>query len=179
MDSNNIVNFKESTTILNACTKKVWKFIEGTTYIKCLCSERRNLPPGSKRIRLCLACQAVKIWSLLEAEVFVCRPRLSREEIYLACKFLYAGTCIKELASSRGIVLLLLCGLLFWLTDWLTDWQNERVYQRYTEEGLLVACVVIFSQLRQPNCLRTLLLLLLGLVLQQSWRLNANSKKKL
>ena len=24
------------------------------------CSERRNLPPGSKRIRLCLACQAVK-----------------------------------------------------------------------------------------------------------------------
>ena len=24
------------------------------------CSERRNLPPGSKRIRLCLACQAIK-----------------------------------------------------------------------------------------------------------------------
>ena len=30
-------------------------------------------------------------------------------------------------------------------------------------EGLLVACVVIFSQLRQPNCLRSVLLLLLGL----------------
>ena len=33
MYSNNIVNFQESTTILNACTKKVWKLIEGTTYI--------------------------------------------------------------------------------------------------------------------------------------------------
>ena len=33
MYSNNIVNFQESTTILNACTKKVWKLIEVTTYI--------------------------------------------------------------------------------------------------------------------------------------------------
>ena len=32
MYSNNIVNFQESMTILNACTKKVWKLIEGTTY---------------------------------------------------------------------------------------------------------------------------------------------------
>ena len=32
MYSNNILNFQESTTILNACTKKVWKLIEGTTY---------------------------------------------------------------------------------------------------------------------------------------------------
>ena len=28
--SNNIVNFQESMTILNACTKKVWKLTEGT-----------------------------------------------------------------------------------------------------------------------------------------------------
>ena len=33
MYSNKILNFQESTTILNACTKKVWKIIEGTTYI--------------------------------------------------------------------------------------------------------------------------------------------------
>ena len=33
MYSNNILNFQESTTILNACTKKVWKLIEGSTYI--------------------------------------------------------------------------------------------------------------------------------------------------
>ena len=33
MYSNNILNFQESTTILNACTKKGWKPIEGTTYI--------------------------------------------------------------------------------------------------------------------------------------------------
>ena len=33
MYSNNIVNFQEYTTILNACTKKAWKPIEYTTYI--------------------------------------------------------------------------------------------------------------------------------------------------
>ena len=33
MYSNNILNFQESITILNACTKKVWKLIECTTYI--------------------------------------------------------------------------------------------------------------------------------------------------
>ena len=32
MYSNNIVNFQESTTILNACTKQVRKPIEFTTY---------------------------------------------------------------------------------------------------------------------------------------------------
>ena len=32
MYSNNILNFQVSTTILNACTKIVWKHIEGTTY---------------------------------------------------------------------------------------------------------------------------------------------------
>ena len=31
MYSNNILNFQESTTILNACTKKVWKLIKGTS----------------------------------------------------------------------------------------------------------------------------------------------------
>ena len=33
MYSNNILNSQESTTILNACTKKSWKFIECTSYI--------------------------------------------------------------------------------------------------------------------------------------------------
>ena len=32
MDSNSIQNFQESTSILNACTKKAWKLIEGTSY---------------------------------------------------------------------------------------------------------------------------------------------------
>ena len=32
MYSNNIVNFQESTTMLNACIKKGWKPIECTTY---------------------------------------------------------------------------------------------------------------------------------------------------
>ena len=34
MYSNNIVNVQESTTILNSCTKKVWKPIECTTYLE-------------------------------------------------------------------------------------------------------------------------------------------------
>ena len=33
MYSNNIMNLQESTTILNACTKIVWKLIEGTWYM--------------------------------------------------------------------------------------------------------------------------------------------------
>ena len=33
MYSNNILNFQETKTILNACTKKVWKPIECTTYM--------------------------------------------------------------------------------------------------------------------------------------------------
>ena len=32
--SNNIVNLQESATILNAYTKKVWKLIEGTSYMR-------------------------------------------------------------------------------------------------------------------------------------------------
>ena len=43
MYSNYILNFQESTTILNAHTKKVWKLIEYTTY-HCLC-----VPPFSHR----------------------------------------------------------------------------------------------------------------------------------
>ena len=35
--SNNILNFQESTTILNACTRKVWKLIEGSTYTMLNC----------------------------------------------------------------------------------------------------------------------------------------------
>ena len=37
MYNSNILNFQESTTIFNARTKKVWKLIEGTTYVVCIC----------------------------------------------------------------------------------------------------------------------------------------------
>ena len=36
MYSSNILNFQKSTTILNACTKKDWKLIEGTLYLSAL-----------------------------------------------------------------------------------------------------------------------------------------------
>ena len=35
----NILNFQESTIILNACIKKVWKLIEGTTYFIFVCKQ--------------------------------------------------------------------------------------------------------------------------------------------
>ena len=34
MYSNNILDFQESTTILNACTKKVWKLIRCVAYFQ-------------------------------------------------------------------------------------------------------------------------------------------------
>ena len=34
MYSNNTINLQESTSILDPCTKKVWKLIEGTTYVQ-------------------------------------------------------------------------------------------------------------------------------------------------
>ncbi len=48
MYSNNIVNFQESTTILNACTKKVWKPIEGTT-ILLLGRKRTEIRPSCQK----------------------------------------------------------------------------------------------------------------------------------
>ena len=45
MYCNNILNFLESTAILDACTKKVWILIEFTTYVCCLLSYNPN-PKG-------------------------------------------------------------------------------------------------------------------------------------
>ena len=39
MYSNNILNFQESTTILNSCTRKVWKLIECPTYLNIFISQ--------------------------------------------------------------------------------------------------------------------------------------------
>ena len=49
MYSNNIMNFQESTIILNACTKKVWKPIEGTMYVRGAWSNCPRLREGSKQ----------------------------------------------------------------------------------------------------------------------------------
>ena len=47
------------------------------------------------------------------------REEVTREEIYRACRFLYAGICIKEHASSKRV-------LLFFFEDcFLTDRANE------------------------------------------------------
>ena len=42
MYSNNILNFQEFTTILNACSIKVWKLIESTTYAYSFSSENHR-----------------------------------------------------------------------------------------------------------------------------------------
>ena len=44
MYSNNILNLQESMTILNACTKKVWKLIEDTMYILIWFHVTDNIP---------------------------------------------------------------------------------------------------------------------------------------
>ena len=59
MYSNNIVNFQESTTILNACTKKVWKPIECNTYVLvlyCYCPQQnnRNIKNWKKMVDSCI-----------------------------------------------------------------------------------------------------------------------------
>ena len=46
MYSNNIVNFQESTTNLNACTKQVWKLIECITYIYMIISKQLGIKQG-------------------------------------------------------------------------------------------------------------------------------------
>ena len=51
------------------------------------CNESRNLPPGSKRVRLCLACQALENMSASGGRSYGGPTCLSREEIYRACKF--------------------------------------------------------------------------------------------
>ena len=88
MYSNSIVNFQESTTILNAHTKIVWKLIEGTTYLFSF----SNSHPLSKKgvsfflllgflvsdLQLLLS-QSVR-WLLLyeTSQIFVTRPQKFR-----------------------------------------------------------------------------------------------------
>ena len=50
MYNNKILNLQEFTTILNACTKKVWKPIEGTTYIAEISSKRYTTGWPPRRI---------------------------------------------------------------------------------------------------------------------------------
>ena len=52
MYSNNILNFQESTTILNAHTKKVWKLIVCTSY-HCCSSTRMALALNNPRRLIC------------------------------------------------------------------------------------------------------------------------------
>ena len=54
MYSNNIVNFQESITILNACTKKVWKPIECTMY-------SNNLHKDTQKLGLYYICKKIMI----------------------------------------------------------------------------------------------------------------------
>ena len=55
----NIIKLPHKHIILSSNSST--NFIEKTSVSKLLlCSNRRNLPPGSKHIRLCLACQTVE-----------------------------------------------------------------------------------------------------------------------
>ena len=75
MCSNNILNIQESMRILHACTQKVWKPIEYTTYIYiymcvcvCVCMSVCVCVCVSVRICVCL-CECVK--SIFNAKTFI------------------------------------------------------------------------------------------------------------
>ena len=109
----------------SACWIAASDGLSETSSLLWVCSEKRNLPPGSKRVRLCLTYQAVKSMFTSGGRSYSVQSHHSREEIYRACKFLYAVTCIKAHASSRSGVFVLWALLFDWLTDWLTDRTNE------------------------------------------------------
>ena len=63
MYSNHILNFQVSMTILNVCTKNVWKLIEGTTYFQKWLSRLgpQNTPTASLQ-RIILTPRVSAIW---------------------------------------------------------------------------------------------------------------------
>ena len=81
--SNNILNFQESTTILNTCTKKVWKLIECTTYSRCVsvCVHPENIEASRKLLSF------YRLWSygnFIEIRKFNLSCRL-KNNITLRC----------------------------------------------------------------------------------------------
>ena len=82
-------------------------------------SKRRNLPPGSKRVRLRLVCRAVENMFTPEGRSYSGSiSSLARRNI-LHRQISYAGICIKEHASSRSAL------LLFFVDSFLTDRANK------------------------------------------------------
>ena len=80
MYSNNIVNFQESTTILNACTKKVWKLIEFTTYTYRIFSKIGLVRLKKNVLKLfCILLQHPLVWSIQywSSEGWGIKPSLS------------------------------------------------------------------------------------------------------
>ena len=122
-----------------------------------MCSKEKNLPPGSKHVRLCLACQAVEnMFTSGGRSYSVLISSLTRRNLphmlISICQNWHKRACQQQWGP-----------LLLFFVNCFFDWLTERTSW---PEGLLVACVVIFSQLRLPNCQRTVPLLLHGLVLQ-------------
>ena len=77
MYSTNILNFQESMTILNACTKKVWKLIECTIYIYiyiyiyihvCVCMYTWDLALGKLQGLICHKTKSTKQLNMLMIE---------------------------------------------------------------------------------------------------------------
>ena len=93
----------------------------------------------------------------METEVIVYQSHLTREEIYIVCKFPYARTCMKEQCQWQE-------ELLFFAGCWF-DRQNDKFDQKYTEEGLWADLIFVncISELRLP-IVRAVSLLFLGLV---------------
>ena len=69
--TNNKVNFQESRTILNSCTKKVWKPIEGTRYV-CLYLGVCIYRSMCVCVCVCLICVYVRVFICMNVCVYKC-----------------------------------------------------------------------------------------------------------
>ena len=96
MYSNKLLNFQEFTTTLNACTKKVWKLIEGTTYIYiyvcvCVCA-----------CACACMCVHVRVCMRMCVCVYVCA-------CMCICMYACIYVCIRECACVRACVRVYVC----------------------------------------------------------------------
>ena len=78
------------------------------------CSKRRNLPPGSKCVRLCLACQAVENIFTSKGHNLESHEKKHTEYVNFLCRNLHKRACQQQEGGC--------CSL--WKAFWLTEQTN-------------------------------------------------------
>ena len=132
MYSNNMVNFQESTAMLNACTKQVWKLIEYITYA---IKPDQNQPNQTivrsafviviKFLVLCSIC--LFPLSLLRIDPSILRGWMLHKDAGCASVYSFNEISVKELgfqkfSRSSKVLFLFLSSLLIW-------WGHLRIFR--------------------------------------------------